>query len=154
MRKEPRLFQLLAQAQRAVSQAAEREALAQLGITPTQLALLYALESDAPVTMADVGRLLELSPAALSGLADRCERAGLVERRSNKQDGRTVLLAATTRGCELRQRSYPLLAAMNERLVEGLDAAERAAAVKFLRGLVVRFSKYQGDENERDRRRA
>ena len=154
MRKEPRLFQLLAQAQRAVSQAAEREALAQLGITPTQLALLYALEGDAPVTMADVGRLLELSPAALSGLADRCERAGLVERRSNEQDGRTVLLVATTYGCEVRQRSYPLLAAMNERLVEGLDATERVAAVKFLQGLVARFGKYQGDENERDRRRS
>lgn len=154
MRKEPRLFQLLAQAQRAVSQAAEREALSRLGITPTQLALLYALEGDAPVTMADVGRLLELSPAALSGLADRCQRAGLVERQSNEQDGRTVLLAATTRGRELRRRSYPLLAALNERLVEGLDSAERAAAAKFLQGLVARFGKYQGDENERDRRRA
>lgn len=154
MRKEPRFFQLLVQAQRAVSQVAEREALAQLGITPTQLALLYALEGDAPMAMAEVGRLLELSPAALSGLADRCERAGLVERRTNERDGRAVQLAATTRGRELRERSYPVLATMNERLVEGLDAAERAAAAKFLQGLVARFGKYQGDENERDRHRA
>lgn len=154
MRKEPRLFQLLTQAQRAVAQTAEREAVAELGVTPTQLALLYALEGDAPVAMAEVGRLLELSPAALSGLADRCERAGLIQRCSAARDARIVRLAATSRGAELRERSYPLLAAMNARLVEGLDAAERAAAVKFLQGLVARFGKNQGDANERDHRRA
>lgn len=154
MRNEPRLFHLLTQAQRAVAQAAEREALAELGITPTQLALLYALEGEASVAMAEVGRVLELSPAALSGLADRCGRAGLVERRSSERDGRAVHLVATPHGRRLREKSYPLLAAMNERLVEDLDAAERAAAVKFLRGLIARFGKYQGDENERDRRRA
>lgn len=154
MRKEPRLFHLLSQAQRAVFQVAEREAVAQLGVTPAQLALLYVLEGDAPVAMAEVGRRLELSPAALSGLADRCERAGLVERRTGERDGRVVRLAATDRGGALREKSYPLLAALSERLVEGLDAAERAAAVKFLQGLVARFGKSQGDENERDRRRA
>ena len=147
MRKEPRLFQLLNQAQRAVLQVAEREAVAELGVTPTQLALLYALDRDAPVAMIEVGRLLELSPAALSGLADRCVRAGLIERRPHPHDGRGVALAATARGAELRDRSYPLLATLNARLVEGLDAAEIAAAAKFLQGLVGRFGKNQ--ENER-----
>lgn len=146
MRKEPRLFQILNQAQRAVLQVAEREAVADLGVTPTQLALLYALDCDAPVAMTEVGRLLELSPAALSGLADRCVRAGLIERRPHPNDGRGVALATTARGAALRDQSYPLLATLNARLVEGLDTAEIAAAAKFLQGLVARFGKNQENE--------
>lgn len=145
MRKEARLFHLLAQAQRAVAQTAERESVARLGITPSQLALLYALEGDAPVAMAVAGRSLELSPAALSGLADRCERAGLVARQPSARDGRSTDLVATARGQALRARSYPLLADLNARLVDGLDAAERAAAAKFLTGLIDRFGQAQGD---------
>lgn len=145
MRKEPRLFQLLAQAQRAVVQAAERESVARLGATPAQLALLYALEGDAPVAMTAVGRALDLSPAALSGLTDRCERAGLVERQPNRRDARSTELRVTARGRALRDQSYPLLAELNAGLVEGLDASERAAAAKFLTGLIERFGKAKGD---------
>jgi DNA-binding MarR family transcriptional regulator len=145
MRNEPRLFQLLTQAQRAVTHAAERESLARLGVTPVQLALLYALEAGEPVSMTVVGRLLDLSPAALSGLADRCVRAGLIERRPNRRDARAVDLVATERGAAVRQQSYPLLAELNARLVEGLDAAEQAAAAKFLAALVDRFGRARGE---------
>lgn len=145
MRKEPRLFHLLSQAQRAVVQAAERESVARLGATPAQLALLYALEGDAPIAMAAVGRALDLSPAALSGLADRCERAGLVQRQPSRRDARSTELLATERGRSLRDQSYPLLAELNASLVEGLDEAERAAAAKFLTGLIERFGQAKGD---------
>jgi DNA-binding MarR family transcriptional regulator len=145
MRSEPRLFHLLSQAQRAVAQAAERESVARLGVTPAQLALLYALEGEAPVSMVEAGRALELSPAALSGLADRCERAGLVVRQPSRRDGRSTDLVATARGRALRDRSYPMLGDLNARLVDGLDAAERAAAAKFLTGLIERFGKAQGE---------
>lgn len=145
MRKEPRLFHLLSQAQRAVVQAAERESLARLGATPAQLALLYALEGDRPVAMTAIGHALDLSPAALSGLADRCERAGLVKRQPHQRDGRSTELVATEQGRALRARSYPLLAELNASLVEGLDESERAAAAKFLTGLIERFGKAKGD---------
>lgn len=145
MRKDPRLFQLLSQAQRAVVQAAERATVARLGVTPAQLALLYALEGDEPVAMTAIGRALDLSPAALSGLADRCERAGLVKRQPNRRDARSTELFATDRGSEVRTRSYPLLAELNASLVEGLNEAERAAAAKFLTVLVERFGKAKGD---------
>lgn len=145
MRSEPRFFQLLSQAQRAVAQAAERQSLARLGVTPAQLALLYALEADSPVAMTVLGRALDLSPAALSGLADRCERAGLVKRQPNERDGRSIELVATARGQDVRARSLPLLAELNAGLVEGLDAVERAAAAKFLTGLIERFGKAKGD---------
>lgn len=148
MRKNPRLFQLLAQAQRAVFLEAERESLAQLGLTPVQLGLLYVLEGDRPVTMAEAGRALDLSPAAVSGLADRCERAGLVARQASQRDGRSVQLVATERGRTLREKSYPLLAELNARLVEGLDETERAAVAKFLTGLVDRFGKSKGEKHD------
>ncbi|MFC3713557.1 MarR family winged helix-turn-helix transcriptional regulator [Sphingoaurantiacus capsulatus] len=145
MRGEPRLFHLLAQAHRAVVQRAERESVAQLGVTPTQLALLYALEGEAGVAMTTVARLLELSPAALSGLADRCEAAGLVTRRPSASDGRAIELVATPHGRDLREKSYPLLSDLNARLVEGLDTTEQVAAAKFLTGLIDRFGKSRGD---------
>jgi len=154
MRSTPRLFSLLMRAQRLVHQAAERETLAALGLTPVQLGLLYALEGDAPRPMADVGRLLDLSPAALSGLADRSERIGIVARLPNARDGRSSCLVATPHGRSLRERSRPLLARFNAELVEGLDAGEQAAAAKFLDALATRYGNRdtihdtQGDDHD------
>ena len=150
MRSNLRLFERLARAQRLVHQAAERESMAELGLTPVQLGLLYALEGEAPRTMTEVGRLLNLSSAALSGLVDRSVRIGIVARTPNARDGRSSCLAATAHGCMLRERSRPLLARFNTRLVDGLDDAEQAAVAKFLDRLVTRCGNHhkQGDEHD------
>lgn len=139
MRTNPRLFYLLARAQRRVYEAAERESVATLGVTPIQLGLLYTLRDDDSVPMAQVGRLLDLSPAALTGLVDRMVQAGLIERQPSRFDGRAVELRATERGRAICSVSFPHLEQLNERLVDGLTPDEQAIVVRFLDGLIARF---------------
>lgn len=139
MRNKPRMFYLLSRAQRAVQATVERACLTELGATPVQLGLLYCLEGEASVPMAEVGRALDLSPAALTGLVDRMEAGGLIERLPSPSDGRAVNLSATARGAELRQTSYPTLSRLNDELLDGLSEAERTTVVTFLESLCTRF---------------
>jgi len=151
------MFYLLSRAHRAVQTTVERACAAELGATPVQLGLLYCLEGDAPVPMAEVGRTLELSPAALTGLVDRMARGGLVERSPNAIDGRAVDLRATARGAALREASYPLLRRLNAELLDGLDEARRRTVVDFLEDLAARFGgearSKEGPSNDRARHR-
>lgn len=155
MRRKVRLFHLFSRAQRLAYQAAERASLADLGVTPVQLGLLYSLDRGEPAAMAEVGRQLDLSPAALSGLVTRMEEAGLVTRTRDPDDARAVRLRSTPQGEAVRERSRPFLKAFNADLVAGLNEAERAAVVKFLDSIVLRFgaASHAGDQNDRARRR-
>ena len=139
MRSNPRLFYLLMRAQRRAYEAAERESIANLGVTPIQLGLLYSLDGEAGVPMAQVGRALDLSPAGLTGLVDRMVRAGLVERRPSPSDRRAVELHATERGRAVRAASIRHLDQFNARLVEGVSTEEQAVVARFLHGLIARF---------------
>src|SRR3712207_4715353 len=68
------------------------------------------------------GRLM-LSSAGVTGRIDRLERAGLVQRRDNPDDGRGVLVELTTEGRKLvdrlvtedMARQAPWMAALSER---------------------------------------
>lgn len=141
MRKTPRLFYLLSRAQRAVANVAERESVAALGVTPVQLGLLYAVPEDGPVPLGEVGRALDLSPAALSGLVDRMVAAGLVERRVSPTDKRAAELIVTPHGRALRDRSLPLLEALNARLFAGVSPDHQAIIADFLEGLPARANR-------------
>ena len=141
MRRKPRLFHLLSRAQRAVANVAERESLAALGVTPVQLGLLYTLGRDAPVPLAEVGRALDLSPAGLSGLVDRTVAAGLIERRVSETDRRAAELVMTPRGRALRDRSLPLLDALNARIFDGVPPEHQAIIADFLDSLPDRINR-------------
>jgi DNA-binding MarR family transcriptional regulator len=70
-----------------------RTALARtLGIPVSDLDALEHLEERGPLTQRELGRRLPLSSGAVTMLVDRLERAGLVTRRPNPADRRSVLL--------------------------------------------------------------
>jgi MarR family transcriptional regulator, organic hydroperoxide resistance regulator len=62
--------------------------------------LLYA----GPQRMSDLGRELEVSLSSMTQIADRLERAGLVERVSDESDRRIRCLQLTARGAEMMRR--------------------------------------------------
>ena len=71
-------------------------------LTPQQVELLRML--DKPVSMRAFAEDLLCDPSNVTGLVDRVERLGLVERVSEPRDRRVRVLTLTARGRRLRDR--------------------------------------------------
>jgi DNA-binding MarR family transcriptional regulator len=99
------------------SEDAAREA----GISPGQYQLLLFLRSfgDRPPIVAEVAEKLQVRHQSAVGLIDRCERAGLVARHTDAEDGRRVRVALTARGA----RTLSKLVALHLRELAGFRRA-------------------------------
>ena len=102
---------LLGKAAQQVSRRA-RELLAPHGITPGQYALLKVLDGGAGLSGAELGQRLVLDSASITGLVDRLEALGLIERRPDPQDRRINRIHATAAAAALQ----PALDAAMDRL--------------------------------------
>ncbi|HEX5014709.1 MAG TPA: MarR family transcriptional regulator [Candidatus Limnocylindrales bacterium] len=63
-----------------------------------QLHVLTILEASGPVPMGKLADALDVSVASATGIVDRMEQRGLVERRGDESDRRVVLVHATDAG--------------------------------------------------------
>ena len=105
-----------------------------VGLTYPQYVCLLALwESDASLTVGELGARVHLDSDTLTPLLKRMEQAGLVTRTRDPQDERRVLVAPTGRALDLRAQ----VADVPARLVDGLDMTPEEARV--LRGLLDRL---------------
>lgn len=74
-------------------------------LTAPQLVCLRQLSKDGPLAPSRLAREVSLSQATITGIVDRLERAGLVERRRDQKDRRQVSIHVTQKGNELVQRA-------------------------------------------------
>ncbi|MFE9442371.1 MarR family winged helix-turn-helix transcriptional regulator [Streptomyces sp. NPDC006602] len=91
-------------AQRAVT-AAYRPLLEDLGLTYPQYLVLLVLWERGEITVKELAGALRLDYGTVSPLLKRLEGAGLVRRARAVNDERSVLIACTERGEELRERA-------------------------------------------------
>ncbi|MEU0003261.1 MarR family transcriptional regulator [Streptomyces sp. NPDC006314] len=91
-------------AQRAVT-AAYRPLLDGLGLTYPQYLVLLVLWERGETSVKELARALRLDYGTVSPLLKRLEAAGLVRRERAAGDERSVLVACTGRGEELRERA-------------------------------------------------
>lgn len=88
-----------------------REKLAAHGVTPTQYAVLKVLWERDGQSGAELGGRLLTDSATITGVVDRLQAAGLLERRPHDQDRRVHSLFLTAQGQALQA---PLDAAMDQ----------------------------------------
>ena len=83
-----------------------RPLLEPLGLTHPQYLVMVALwETDEPRSVKQLTRLLKLEAPTLSPLLKRLETNGLVERRRDPADERSLLVSLTDRGRDLQARA-------------------------------------------------
>jgi DNA-binding MarR family transcriptional regulator len=73
-------------------------------LSPPQVRALGVLDPEQPVPMSELACALHCDNSNVTGIVDRLEDRGLVERRSATHDRRVKMLAVTERGAELRAR--------------------------------------------------
>ena len=119
-----------------------RELLAPYNVTPVQYAVLKVLSEADGLSGAEIGKRMVLDSASVTGVVDRMESLGLVERRPNPHDRRAQLVAATAGARQM----LPALDAAMDRLNAEADAASGAARQALHRSL-----RRLGDEREWNR---
>lgn len=122
---------LLHQLARDVTTQLDRR-LAPLGVTTQQAALLHNAASGG----ASPGQLMEAvgtDTAGMSKLLDRLEVKGLIERRPNPSDRRSVMIELTERGLALVPELTPVFSQVARQLFDGFSADEVANLTSSLR---------------------
>lgn len=87
--------------------------------------LLANLEREDGQTLARLSRSMLVTAGNLTGLVDRAERDGVVERRADPTDRRLSRVYLTPKGRELIKSLMPLHSAHISQLLDGLDSSDR-----------------------------
>jgi DNA-binding MarR family transcriptional regulator len=121
---------MIGKAAQQVSRRA-REVLAPYNVTPVQYAVLKALSDRDPPSGVEIGRRLALDSASVTGVLDRMESLGLVERRPNPKDRRGQLIVASPGAREM----LPALDREMDRVNAEAEAVIGEGKSEFLRSL-------------------
>ena len=84
-------------------------AVAELDLAPVQAKALHELNVEPPISMRELAERLKSDPSNVTGLIDRLEARGLVERRPDPKDRRIKGLALTSAGAAMRERLFARL---------------------------------------------
>lgn len=134
-----RLFFLLSAGSRRVQRWIEAELASAGRLTSAQAGLLFFLGGPDGALIGAAAEALDVAPSAMTGLVDRMERAGLVERRPDPGDGRAQRVRLTDAGREARAFALDGLEEINKTLTEGFSEAEVDAIARWLTSLQARF---------------
>ena len=74
-----------------------------LGLAPMQSMALMQLQPGEPMPMSALANALMCDNSNVTGIVDRLEALGLVERRPSERDRRVKILVVTPKGVELRR---------------------------------------------------
>jgi DNA-binding MarR family transcriptional regulator len=111
------------------------------GVTAAQTGLLFVLGRRDGIVMGEAGAALDLGMPGISGLVDRMVEAGLIEKRTDPNDGRAWRLWLTPAGKKALARSKAGVAELNARLTEGFTDAEIEIVARWLTSLQAKFPK-------------
>jgi DNA-binding MarR family transcriptional regulator len=114
-------------------------ALDELGLTFSQAHALRVLDPERPLPMSDMAERLVCDASNVTGMADRLEARGLVERRSSEGDRRIKVLALTREGAHVREQVRELMRTPPPAIV-GLSPADQRTLRDVLRRAVERAS--------------
>jgi len=104
-------------------------------LSPVQCHVLHLLEPDRPLPMARLAETLSCDASNVTGLIDRLEERGLVQRRASATDRRVKVLHLTPSGSRLRAQ---LLRRMRDSALplSRLSPAEQRTLVTLLEALI------------------
>jgi DNA-binding MarR family transcriptional regulator len=120
--------------------AAMKRGFAEAGIgfvRPAYLGSLMSLWREDGLKMIDLGRRAGLEPSTMTGLLDRMERDGLVERRPNPADRRVLKIFLTGTGTGIRETVIRIVDSTLARVLSGVDAGEIDTLKGLLRKVLV-----------------
>lgn len=102
-------------------------------LTPSQARVIFTIGNTDGMTCKDIGDITLITKGTLTGVVDRLEEKGLVERWSVEGDGRKTIVALTKRGEKVYQIEYPKHVEFLKEKFDHLGARDRQQAISLLK---------------------
>lgn len=102
------------------------------GLTPSQARVIFTIGGTEGMTCKDIGDITLITKGTLTGVIDRLEEKGLVERWSVEGDGRKTIVALTRRGERIYEREFPRHVEFLKEKFDQLGAGDRKKATDLL----------------------
>jgi DNA-binding MarR family transcriptional regulator len=127
------LMQELASAYQAFS-LYDAEGLRKSGsdLTPSQARVIFTIGDTDGMTCKDIGDITLITKGTLTGVVDRLEDKGLVERWSVEGDGRKTIVALTRKGERVYRKEFPTHVEFLKEKFDKLGQRDRQQAIKLL----------------------
>ncbi|HZX97039.1 MAG TPA: MarR family transcriptional regulator [Myxococcales bacterium] len=115
-----------------ISSALFAEECAEFDLTSVQYAALVAIQAHPEVDATRLSHLIAFDRSTIGSVLDRLEAKGWVLRTASPTDRRVKLLRLTLEGERLLREVEPAVRRVQERLLEPLTQADRAALLRLL----------------------
>ena len=103
-----------------------------LNVTSVQAMVLGFLNAEDKITSSELGRRTELDSATLTGILDRLEAAGFIERRGNPDDRRSIRIHLTGPGQSMSRESSRMIAEANSEFLQVLTDGQKRELHKMI----------------------
>ena len=123
MRSEDCIFFQLSRVSRAGARYWQKK-VAPFGVTSAQALVMMVLSEKDGITSRDLGEKVEFDSATLTGLIDRLAKAGMIERQSNPDDRRAILVYLTDNGRKTARQLQSMVAGDNQAFLSDLTKEE------------------------------
>ncbi|MBC7581931.1 MarR family transcriptional regulator [Aeromicrobium sp.] len=117
--------------------------LAGYSISRTQLELLFTIKHSQPVTAVQLAKKLQLTPGAISQLAEELDKQFLIVRAVDQSDRRRQVLIVSPTGIELLRTIDKRRRAVMERVMLELSDAELATWLTINNTMIKEFKDHQ-----------
>jgi len=115
---------LITKAARSVKRELD-ERLTAYKVTSTQFITLSVLWEGDGITLTELGRSLYFDNPTMTGIIDRLERDGLVERQRDTEDRRSVKVFLTNKGKRLQNKLTPIANEVNQIALKTFSKKEK-----------------------------
>ncbi len=97
----------------------------ELNLTSVQTMILGFLDEEDQITSSELGKRTELDSATLTGILDRLEAAGFIERKGNPDDRRSIHIHLTQKGKAMSGEATRVIAAANTEFLQVLTDEQK-----------------------------
>jgi DNA-binding MarR family transcriptional regulator len=105
------------------------------GLTPVQALVLHGLYDEEGISSGELGKRLGLDSATLSGVLDRMEENGWINRNAFKEDKRVVNIFLTEKSRQIRNRFLKETSELNQEILSVFSTEERLLFIRMLKDL-------------------
>ena len=106
-----------------------------MGLTTTQFDVIATLGNQPPMTCKELGEKTLVTKVTLTGVLERLEAKGILERKLNPGDGRSQIIGLTQKGQALFEKVFPVHLQHLEKAFSKLSEKELEEVSKALQSI-------------------